>query len=444
MGRLPRVSSGRIIRGAVAVVVLVASVAGVAIYLSSKKSVAYQTAVVSKGPVLSTVTLAGTISPAVSDSVTPPSAGVVTAIPVTLGQSVSAGQVLAQIAPTANYSAQIALAQANLAQAEATLSDAQAASVATTTTTSPTPTTSTSLATQINQAIASLEASCSAPTCSAQSQIAALKALFQKYLASSAPQSSPTGSHSPQPSIPSASVIAADQAIISADAAALSRLEASVPSNAMVSPVAGVVASVPISLGEHVNSTAQYAVVVIVPSSWVATANVPATDLPSIHPGDAATIFPAGMGARTGTVSAIGSTATVNATTGSTTFPVSLSIDGGPSGLFDGASATITIQTAHVDNVLRVPTSALINNGGRTEVDLLSPSGVSTPVAVQIGVVGADATQIVSGLRVGESVILADLATPLPTPTTRLGLLRRSFLGGGGGGGGRGRAARAG
>ena len=186
MRRLPRASSGRIIRSAVAVLVVLAGVAGVTLYLSSKKGVAYQTAVVSKGSVLSSVTLPGTISPVVSDPVTPPSAGVVTAIPVTVGESVLAGQVLAQVAPTANYSAQISQAQANLVQAEATLSDAQAASVATTTTTSPTPVASATLATQIDQAIASLEAACSAPTCSTQSQIAALKTLFQKYLAASA------------------------------------------------------------------------------------------------------------------------------------------------------------------------------------------------------------------------------------------------------------------
>jgi hypothetical protein len=49
-----------------------------------------------------------------------------------------------------------------------------------------------------------------------------------------------------------------------------------------------------------------------------------------------------------------------------------------------------------------------------------------------VGVVGSVVTQIISGLTVGEQVVLADLSTPLPTNNT--GTIVRGLTTGGGGG----------
>jgi hypothetical protein len=52
------------------------------------------------------------------------------------------------------------------------------------------------------------------------------------------------------------------------------------------------------------------------------------------------------------------------------------------------------------------------------------------PTPVQIGAVGSVLTQIVSGLKVGQQVVLADLSAALPSSSTG------ARLGGGFGGGG--------
>jgi multidrug efflux pump subunit AcrA (membrane-fusion protein) len=102
----------------------------------------------------------------------------------------------------------------------------------------------------------------------------------------------------------------------------------------------------------------------------------------------------------------------------------------------------VTIQTAQATQTLAVPTSAVHTTGGFHFVTTLT-NGKTSNMGVQIGAIGQDLTQITSGLKVGQLVVVADLNTPLPstnTPTTpgglgRTGLTGTGGLGGGGGGG---------
>ncbi len=113
------------------IVVVVAAGAGVGIWLGTKGSsptpltVTTQVVSVTTGTMKKTVSASGTIEPAQQASLNFGAAGQVTAVDVTTGQSVTAGQTLATIDPTA-LQAQLASAQASLTAAQAQLASDQA------------------------------------------------------------------------------------------------------------------------------------------------------------------------------------------------------------------------------------------------------------------------------------------------------------------------------
>jgi HlyD family secretion protein len=90
-----------------------------------------------------------------------------------------------------------------------------------------------------------------------------------------------------------------------------------------------------------------------------------------------------------------------------------------------GQTAEAGVLVNAVDNVLVVPNSAVIKQGGRSLVSVPGPDGKPVQVPFQPGAVGDDTTQVVSGLHEGQEILLPQ-AQVQGTPG-----------GGGGGGGGR-------
>jgi RND family efflux transporter MFP subunit len=114
------------------VVVVVAAGAAVGIWLGTKGSsspspltVTTQVVSVTTGTMKKTVSASGTIEPAQQASLNFGASGQVTAVDVTTGQSVTAGQTLATVDPSA-LQAQLASAQASLTAAQAQLASDQA------------------------------------------------------------------------------------------------------------------------------------------------------------------------------------------------------------------------------------------------------------------------------------------------------------------------------
>jgi hypothetical protein len=77
---------------------------------------------------------------------------------------------------------------------------------------------------------------------------------------------------------------------------------------------------------------------------------------------------------------------------------------------------------------------------GSSAVVRVLRQGVVTPVRVVPGAVGTLRTQVTSGVKAGEQVVLADLSVPLPSADTGAGLRGGGFGGGGTGFGGAGPA----
>jgi hypothetical protein len=70
--------------------------------------------------------------------------------------------------------------------------------------------------------------------------------------------------------------------------------------------------------------------------------------------------------------------------------------------------------------VLTVPNSALTPFGNAQAMAMTFKDGVATRAMVKTGYAGALITQVTSGLKAGQQVVLADLSTPCrrtpPTP----------------------------
>ena len=107
---------------------------------------------------------------------------------------------------------------------------------------------------------------------------------------------------------------------------------------------------------------------------------------------------------RTGTVLAVGP---VGATISSViNYYVTVVLSETDPRLKDGLTAQARVVTNEVDDVLTVPNSAVRKRGDQSTVTAIDANGQQQQVKFQAGLVGDDRTQVISGLREGEQVIL--------------------------------------
>jgi multidrug efflux pump subunit AcrA (membrane-fusion protein) len=180
------------------------------------------------------------------------------------------------------------------------------------------------------------------------------------------------------------------------------------------SPIIGTVVGLSLHAGQQVTAGSSTANVVIAGANgYEVSTSVGVNDIAPVKVGDSATVVPDGsLQSIAGKVVYIGSP---SASGTSTTYPVVIGLTGDTSGLRNGAMATTTIQTAtSKKTAVLVPTSAVHNAAGRKTVTVLN-GGKATTVAVEVGVVGAQQTEITSGVTAGQTVALADLGQAVPS-----------------------------
>ncbi|MGH3874072.1 MAG: efflux RND transporter periplasmic adaptor subunit [Pseudonocardiaceae bacterium] len=76
--------------------------------------------------------------------------------------------------------------------------------------------------------------------------------------------------------------------------------------------------------------------------------------------------------------------------------------------LKDGQTAQARVLTNQVEDVLTVPNSAVRKRGDQSSVTVVDADGVQQQVRFQAGLVGDDRTQVISGLREGQQVVLRE------------------------------------
>jgi multidrug efflux pump subunit AcrA (membrane-fusion protein) len=361
---MPRVRGRRQWAVLVALVVLICAGGGVAWAATRGKSTSTTTtttATVSSSTVSQSVTTTGTIEPAKEADLSFAVSGTVTSVPVSVGQKVTKGQVLARVGTTDLKSA-VTLAEANLTAAEDSLSSAESGSS-------------------------------SAQVASAQAQVAQAKSNLSAAktdLAEGALRSTITGT------VASVGVNVGDSVGSGSSSGS--------GSSGSGSGGSGNGANSSNSSGSSGSSSSSEDIVVISTSSWVVDATVGSADLASIKKGLQAQITPTGATARVfGTVDSVGIVASSDSSSSSATFPVVVAVTGSPSGMYAGASANVTIIVKQVTGVLTVPTAALHSTGGKTFVYVMNGSK-QVQTFVTVGTTYGPSTQVTAGLKSGDKV----------------------------------------
>ena len=105
---------------------------------------------------------------------------------------------------------------------------------------------------------------------------------------------------------------------------------------------------------------------------------------------------------------------------GAATFPVTVTLTGPHANLYAGTSTTVSIITKQVTDVIAVPALALHTSGSTTYVEkLVGGKQVRTPVT--IGQTYGANTEITSGLKAGDKVVLVTVRLPSGTGNNRTG-----------------------
>jgi HlyD family secretion protein len=105
-----------------------------------------------------------------------------------------------------------------------------------------------------------------------------------------------------------------------------------------------------------------------------------------------------------GTVLSVAPTGT--AISGVVTYYVTIVVIKSDPRILDGQTVRATVVTEELDNVLTVPNAAVRQENGRPTVTVVEPDGTQKAVPFEAGKVGADRTQVLSGLREGQQVLL--------------------------------------
>jgi len=336
---------------AVALIVLVAG--GVIVWRLTRPAAASATATTTtakaeKTTQRTTVSATGTLAPQNQAYLNFPAAGTVSAVNVQLGQTVAAGAVLATEDTTMLTSA-VTSAQANVDSAQSTLTTLNGSSSSTTA--------------QISAAKAQL-ASAQAKLTSAQSDLAGATM-----------------------TAPFAGVVAQVN------------LTANSKVNGTTSTTTG--AGTTTQISSTTSTSAQ--VVVVDTSTWLVNSTVGMADLASLKQGLACTVTATGATASiAGTLTSVGIVGTTSS--GSTSYPIIVTLTGTPTGLYVGGSADVTIVVSEV-SALTVPTAAVTQESGQAYVTIVK-DGVQTKTAVTVGRTFGTRTEITKGVAEGDEVVV--------------------------------------
>lgn len=227
-----------------------------------------------------------------------------------------------------------------------------------------------------------------------------------------------------------------DSAQIEIDQVNVDTIQHELDGATLTAPIAGVVAQVNISAGQAVSgggasASSTNAVVLYTPGAYQMTGTVSDSQVNLVAVGQTVQVTPAGATqAVLGKITSISPAATVNS--GVATFAVTAQLTDTSNSIRPGISATASIVVNQVVHVLTVPTSAVHTTGAGTTVEVLT-NGVPRAVAVTTGASDPTRTEITSGLKLGQVVVIAVITSSVPSSGTGTALGAGGRGGGGGG-----------
>ena len=199
--------------------------------------------------------------------------------------------------------------------------------------------------------------------------------------------------------------------------------------------------------GSSTNTSNQTIASIITGNATAVSVSVAEVDAPQIKVGQNATITFDALSGKTFTGKVMGINTTGAVTSGVTTYPTIIQLDDtSDKSIFPNMSATANIITKVDDNVLLVPSAAVQTVGTVSTVKVMKNGQVST-VSVVVGDTSNAQTVITSGLSEGDTVVTSTISTATTSTATASpfsGGLRLGGFGGGGAAAGGGAARRTG
>lgn len=197
--------------------------------------------------------------------------------------------------------------------------------------------------------------------------------------------------------------IQAQEAVVAQAQAAASSAQVALSNASLVAPFPGTIQNLTAQVGQVV-SPAVPVMSLINNSGLKIEAYVSEKDVANIQQGDTALVTLDAFGTGTtfpATVTTVDAAETqVN---GSAAYLVTLHFVNPDSQIKDGMTGNVHILEAEHDNVIAVPSNLVINDAGNYFV-LVQRNGTVEQQSVQVGLVGASTTEIVSGLNVGDQI----------------------------------------
>jgi macrolide-specific efflux system membrane fusion protein len=380
---------------------------------------ATQLVTASSGTVQQAVSASGTIAPTTTSNLSFSAAGQVTSVNVTQDQKVQAGQKLATIS-SASLTSQVAQAQATIASDEAKLATDQTAAASAAQITADQASITVAQA-QLTEAQASLAgATLTSPITGTVTAVNLT--VGQQLSASSSSTDSSSSSGAGASSGSGASSGGSSGASSGGGSGQSGSGSASTSSGSSASSG---------SSGASTSTSSTGQIQVISTGSYIVNASVGASDVANIAKGDQVTITATGSTTPVfGLVSSVGIIA--SSSSGTSVFPVVITVTGSPTGLYAGSTANVSIIYKQLSNVLVVPTLAVTRTNGSSYVTL-DKNGLKAQRLITVGLSSGGSTQVVSGLTTGDTVVER-------VPTARTGGTGGfgGFVGAGGGTGGTG------
>ncbi len=232
--------------------------------------------------------------------------------------------------------------------------------------------------------------------------------------------------------------LAQDQAAVASAESQLATAQQTLDGATITAPSDGVVTSV--SLVTGIAAPSGDAIEVEAGPMQV-TASFAETDLAALKVSQAATVSISATGSSVdGTVTSIDPVAANSGTSSVVTYSVTVTLKDAPDAVKTGMSADVSITTASATGVIAVPSIALGGASGAYTVRVVDSSGQAEVRSVEVGLTTSSLAEITSGLAEGDTVVIGTASSRQGTTATGgFGGLGGGGLGGGGFGGGNGR-----
>ncbi|MBO9523883.1 MAG: HlyD family efflux transporter periplasmic adaptor subunit [Nocardioidaceae bacterium] len=202
-----------------------------------------------------------------------------------------------------------------------------------------------------------------------------------------------------------AAQLASDQAQIDQAKADLAEARAQRAQATLRATRSGTVAALDLAVGDQV-STGSTVATIVGGRAVTLTLSIAETSIDEVRVGQAARVGVPGTSTTTeGRVTAIGMVA--DTSTGTTSYPVTVTVEDPSIALPTGSRASVSIVTATAKDVVTVPISAVSGTGSTGTVRVWNGS-TATRTRVTLGVRGARTVQVTGGVKAGTRLVVAD------------------------------------